>query len=192
MLLWPAALLGQGADILYGQVRGRGGEPLVGARVEATSIFTHLTLTQVTGRDGRYLIVFPDGGGAYLLRVSHLGQAEEVLPVLRYGFEEVLITNVTLIARPIQLDGLVVSVSAPWREVPEESSLLLSKDVLDRLPLTDGEPETVALLNAGVIGTDPDPGTDRARFSVGGMREELNQVTLDGVSLGEVELGVPR
>src|SRR5690606_37748866 len=63
--------------------------------------------------------------------------------------------------------------------------------MVNRLPLPDLDPNTLALLAAGVIGTSADSLTGRMGFSVAGMSDLLNQITLDGVVLGEGGLGVP-
>src|SRR5690606_21357947 len=102
-------------------------------------------------------------------------------------------TNVTMYPRPVALDELTVEVTRGLEagEVGAET-MVLSQDLLSRLPLADLDPATIALMAAGVISTGVDPETGRAGFSVGGMRDDLNQVTLDGVSLGEEPLGVPQ
>jgi hypothetical protein len=192
MLLCPVTAVAQRTDVLYGRVTAEDGRPLVGARVEAISVLTEYTISQITGRDGRYLILFPESGGTYVLRVSYIGMGDEYVPVVRAGSEELLLTNVTLASQAISLEEIVVSVPGGPRLTTDEGTLVLTKDILDRLPLPDREPETIAQLQSGVIGTGYDPDADRLQFSVGGMREELNQMTVDGVALGDVVLDVPR
>src|SRR5690606_1502874 len=63
--------------------------------------------------------------------------------------------------------------------------------MVNRLPLPDLDPNTLALLAAGVVGTSADSLSGRMGFSVAGMSDLLNQVTLDGVVLGDESLGVP-
>ncbi|HEY3114071.1 MAG TPA: carboxypeptidase-like regulatory domain-containing protein [Gemmatimonadaceae bacterium] len=65
-LLIPALAFGQvgsTTDILMGKIAGLDSQAVAGARVEATSLETGITRTKTTGPDGRYTIVFPDGGG---------------------------------------------------------------------------------------------------------------------------------
>src|SRR5690606_22526860 len=50
---------------------------------------------------------------------------------------------------------------------------------------------TLALLAEGVVATELDSLTGRMGFSVAGMSDLLNQITLDGVVLGDGSLGVP-
>src|SRR6266850_4508806 len=78
VLLLPArtfAQVGSTTDILMGRVAGVDSQAVAGARVEATSAETGITRTKTTGPDGRYTIVFPDGGGTYRLTVRAIGMA---------------------------------------------------------------------------------------------------------------------
>jgi len=191
-LLWPATVAAQQPDVLTGRVTDPAGQPIMGARVEALSVQTELSTSVVTGRDGRYLMLFPDGGGLYVLRVSFIGMGDDVRPVVRAASEEILVTDVGLAPEAISLDQITVSVLAAVEGEPGAETIVLSQDVLNRLPLPDLEPETVALLSAGVIGTEVDTLSGRMGFSVGGMSDALNQVTLDGVVLdGDMQMGLP-
>ncbi len=191
-LALPFVLEAQRSDVLVGRVTGPDGLPVPAARVVAVSVETEIVRPVVTGEDGRYLILFPDGGGAYILRVSSLGMAEWAGVVLRQGDQELLLTNVRLEPQAIPLEGLVVEVLRdPGAGRTAEESLVLGRELLEQLPLRDLDPATLALLAAGVVAAEPDSLTGDPRFSLGGMREELNQVLLDGVSQGETPLGVP-
>jgi hypothetical protein len=75
-LFFPALAAGQvgsTTDILMGRVTGRDTMGVSGARIEATSLETGIARTKTTGADGRYTIVFPDGGGSYRLTVRAIG-----------------------------------------------------------------------------------------------------------------------
>jgi hypothetical protein len=63
--------------------------------------------------------------------------------------------------------------------------------MLNRLPLPDLDPATLALLAAGVVGTAADSLSGRLGFSVAGMSDLLNQIVLDGVILGQGGLQAP-
>lgn len=193
LCLLPRALAAQEADMLTGRVVGVDGAPIVGARVEAISIETEITRSVLTGSNGRYMILFPDGGGRYVLRISFIGLGTEVRTVVREGAEELLVTDFTLKQQPIQLEGLTAQArTAPSRSGDAgEQSTDLSQELVNRLPLPDLDPSTLALLAAGVVATELDSLSGQMGFSVAGMSDLLNQIVLDGVILGEDGLGVP-
>src|SRR5688572_22806362 len=83
LLALPAVVSAQDNDILTGKIVCTDGQPVVGARVVVMSVETEITRSVLTGRDGRYMINFPDGGGRYVMRVSFIGMAEQVKTVLR-------------------------------------------------------------------------------------------------------------
>src|SRR5690242_6760894 len=69
------AQVGSSTDILTGRVTSPDGKPVAGARVEATSVETGITRSRTTNDDGRYTILFPDGGGSYQMTVRFIGFA---------------------------------------------------------------------------------------------------------------------
>jgi hypothetical protein len=192
VLLLPHAAAAQ-ADVLTGRVVGPEGRPLAGARVEVLSVETEIVRSGLTDSNGRYMIIFPDGGGRYVLRISFLGMADIVEAVVREAGEELLLTNVTMAAQAIALDAITVRAQAPppGQGQAGEQTTHLSQELLNRLPLPDLDPSTVALLSAGVVSTELDSLSGRLGFSVAGMSDLLNQVTLDGVLMGLGGLGVP-
>jgi hypothetical protein len=193
VMVVAAPLSAQQADVLTGRVVGADNRPLTGARVEAVSAETEISRSVITDGNGRYMILFPDGGGQYLMRVTFIGMADVVLAVVREGSEELLLTNITMRPQAIELDAINVAAQRPppGDARAGEQSTDLSQDLLNRLPLPDLDPATVALLAAGVVSTGLDSISGQMGFSVAGMSELLNQITLDGVVLGEGGLGVP-
>lgn len=193
LLFVPCMVVAQQADVLTGRVTGTDGKPISGARVEAISIETEISRSVVTDANGRYLIVFPDGGGRYLLRVSFIGMADVVRTVMREAEEELLLTHIVLTEQPIELEGITVraQLPPPGRGQTAEQSTDLPQTLLNRLPLPDLDPNTLALLSAGVVSTSLDSLSGRMGFSVAGMSDLLNQIMLDGVILGEGGLAVP-
>ena len=191
-LLLPAAALAQNADILTGRITGTDGAPVVGARVTAMSIESEITRSVLSDKNGRYMINFPDGGGRYVLRVQMLGMADFLKTVIRED-EELLLTNIVMQPQAISIAALEVTATRPppGQARSGEQSTELSQELLNRLPLPDLDPNTLALLSAGVVGTSADSLSGRMGFSVAGMSDLLNQIVLDGVILGEGGLAVP-
>src|SRR5690242_11073006 len=86
--------VGSTTDILMGRISGVDSQAVVGARVEATSMETGITRTKTTDADGRYTIIFPDGGGNYRLTVRAIGMEPVTRTVSRQGDEDRLITDI--------------------------------------------------------------------------------------------------
>jgi hypothetical protein len=193
LALGPLPLAAQAADVLTGRITRDGGAPISGARVEVMSLELETTRSVLTDQNGRYLLLFPDGGGVYVVRVSFIGMADQVATVMREAGEELLLRDFTLAAQAIVLDGLTAQVTggAPGQGQAGEQTTDLSQDLLNRLPLPDMDPATLALLAAGVTATELDSIAGRMGFSVGGMSDLLNEISLDGIMLGMGDLGVP-
>lgn len=185
LLAANAPVAAQASDILAGRVVGEEGRPLVGATVTATSVETGVVRSVLTDASGRYMILFPDGGGRYEVRVSFLGMADRVVAVVREADEEVLLTNIGMSPRAIELAGITVQSRRPLPGPGNSGELVqeLPPQLLNRLPLPDFDPSTLALLAAGVVATVTDSADGKAGFSVAGMNDALNQITLDGVSV---------
>src|SRR5688500_7490656 len=95
----PAPLLaqvGSTTDIILGRVTGPDSLPLENARVEITSAESGITRNRLTNAKGQYSIVFPDGSGAYTLRVTYLGMAPFQTTVQRQADEDRLVANVQM------------------------------------------------------------------------------------------------
>ncbi|MBV9774044.1 MAG: carboxypeptidase regulatory-like domain-containing protein [Gemmatimonadetes bacterium] len=195
-LLLPGALaaqVGVTTDILRGRVTGPGGEPVAGARVEATSAESGVTRGANTGQDGRYTITFPDGGGRYRIRVTRVGFSEAVTTVAREADEDVLVANVALGTAAVAIEGIEVRASRtppPGRGDAGAQERTLSGAVLNRLPLENNDAATIAALTPGVVSVSQGDSLDmRGAFSVAGQRTALNQVTLDGGSFASALTG---
>src|SRR5205085_326931 len=64
------AQVGSTTDIITGTITSPDGKPIVGARVDATSIETGVTRSRTTNDKGQYTILFPDGGGSYRMAAA--------------------------------------------------------------------------------------------------------------------------
>jgi hypothetical protein len=180
--------VGSTTDILMGQVAGPDSQAIAGARIEATSVETGITRTKTTGADGRYTIVFPDGGGNYRITVRAIGMAPVTRNVQRQGDEDRLITDFTMGRTATQLATVQVR-AAPRRGDPSQrpepggTERNLNPNLINRLPVDAGDLTALAALAPGVIQV---PGTDttKASFNVAGQPSNQNNITLDGLSFG--------
>ena len=181
------AQVGSTTDILMGKISGLDSQSVAGARVEATSLETGITRTKATGADGRYTIVFPDGGGSYRLTVRAIGMEPVTRNIARQGDEDRLITDFTMGRTATQLATVQVRASRrgnqDQRPEPGSTERNLNPNLINRLPIDAGDLNALAALAPGVIQV---PGTDstQASFNVAGQPSNQNSITLDGLSFG--------
>jgi hypothetical protein len=179
------AQAGAGTDVIVGRVTTPDGSPLDNAAVAATSLATGLVRTVTTGVDGRFILVFADGGGRYTVHVRRLGFAPAVVALERRAEADRIAANVSLTPVAATLQQVTVT----GRQAGGDSLGLaagtgrsLSQTLVERLPLIDpGDLAAIASLAPGVVAiaaTD----TTAAAFSVGGQRPTQNHVTLDGLT----------
>jgi hypothetical protein len=93
----PAALAAQAVsgrtDIIVGRVQAPNGEPLAGALVTANSIALQKSRMKQTDANGRYTILFPDGGPQYQVTVTSAGMVPLSMTVARVADEDRLEAN---------------------------------------------------------------------------------------------------
>ena len=183
-----SAQVGSTTDILTGTVTNTAGAPIPGATVEAKSFDTQVTRRARTNAEGRYTILFPDGGGQYQLTVRFLGMAPATLNVSHVADEDRLVTNVRLSENPTEIQGVVVRArqtprDAGDRPTPGSQERNLTPEQLARLPIDQSDLALLATLAPGVVGIEATDSTASA-FSVAGLRPDANSVTLDGLTFG--------
>ena len=179
------AQAGAGTDVIVGRITASDGNPLDNAAVAATSLTTGQVRTVTTGVDGRFALVFADGGGRYTLRVRRLGFAPAVVSLERRAEADRIAANVSLV--PVAATLQQVTVTA--RQTAGDSAGFsagtgrsLSQELVERLPLIDpGDLTAIASLVPGVVATAATD-TTAAAISVGGQRPTQNHVTLDGLT----------
>lgn len=182
-----AAQVGVTTDILTGTVTDTSGTPVSGATVEAVSLEVGHSRQAVTDAKGRYRILFPDGGGRYLLVVRQIGMTPARRQVERVGDEDRLVADFRLTPQAVELEELTVAgrrqAFEDLRPTPGSTEMVQTPDRLARLPLDAGDLNAIAALAAGVVSLS---GTDStaASFSVAGQRSTANSTTLDGLSFG--------
>ena len=181
------AQVGSTTDILMGKISGLDSQAVANARVEATSLETGITRTKTTDADGRYTIVFPDGGGSYRLTIRAIGMEPVTRNIARQGDEDRLITDFTMGRNATQLATVQVRArgrnNQDQRPEPGSTERNLNPNLVNRLPVDAGDLTALAALAPGVIQV---PGTDttKASFNVAGQPSNQNSITLDGLSFG--------
>src|SRR4051812_3230370 len=175
-------------DVITGNLVGPDKKPIVGARVEVVSMETEIVRSGLSDAKGRYFILFPDGGGRYILRITYLGMTDIVKQIQRSGDEEMIMNNYTMAEGAVSLGAITATTTRAVNEQQAgrtgEQTTALTQEQLNRLPLPDLDAATIALLTAGVTGTGADSVSGKLGFSVAGMSDVLNQVVIDGVVQG--------
>ena len=183
------AQVGSTTDIITGRVTGVNGQPLEGATVLVQSVETRVSRTRTTSADGRYTVIFPDGGGQYRVTAKAIGVAQQTQVVTRQGDEDRLVHDfrMSVTAGPQNLAQVTVrarpNTPQAERAAPGGTERAFSADQMSRLPLDANDLNNLAALTAGVVSTS---GTDTsaASFNVAGQRATQNNLTLDGISFG--------
>src|SRR3954466_13166224 len=83
-------------DVITGTIWTPDKKPIVGARIEVVSVETEIVRSGLSDAKGRYFILFPDGGGRYILRITYLGMADVIKTIQRSGDEEMILNNITM------------------------------------------------------------------------------------------------
>jgi len=188
------AQVGVTTDILTGVVVDASGEPLSNAVVEVLSLETEVVRTAISDARGRYIILFPDGGGQYEVTVRAVGMMPQTVVLVRHADEDRLIWDVQMQPTAYVLDPVVVTgerqpVRVPGQDRPTPGSVQrnFTPNQIANLPI---DPDDLALLAALVPGAVVIEATDTtaASFSVAGQRPDANQQTLDGLSYASGQL----
>jgi hypothetical protein len=195
-LLLPAGAAAQAnetTDILTGIVVGANGQPLAGVTIEATSLETQVIRTAVTDARGRYVILFPSGGGQFRMLARLVGFAPQAMVLQRHADEDRLVWDVQLQEAALLLDPITVTgevmraVRAPDLTTPGSTQRTFTPDLLATLPLDASDMALLAALVPGALVIDATDSTDAA-YSVAGQRPDANQLTVDGMSFGSGQL----
>ena len=183
------AQVGGTTDIIMGQVFGPDSTALTGARVEVVSQETGVTRRTATNSEGRYTVVFPNGGGAYALSITYLGMAPLSRNVTRQGDEDRLVADAIMgrVATRLATVEVVARQGRPQTRFQPPAAGSTERNLpaaaVARLPVDASDLNALATLAPGVIGVASTDST-RASFSVAGQSPDQNNITLDGLSFG--------
>lgn len=187
-----ASQVGSTTDIVMGRVTTPEGTPLAGARVSVMSAETEITRTKLTDAQGRYSILFPDGGGSYRVQVTSIGYAPQTFNLVRQADEDRLVHDVVMGRNATVLQSVQVR-AAPARQNPGQrpeagsTERALNPNLVNRLPVEAGDLNALATLAPGVVGIAATDSTSAA-FSVAGQPADQNSITLDGLTFGSGSL----
>lgn len=185
--------MGATTDIITGTVtRAEANLPIEAANVEVTSIETNVTRRARTNAQGRFTVLFPDGGGQYRVTARALGLAPATVTVVRHADEDRLVVNIKMTTNPTVLAGVTIQArqNVPRegdRPAPGSVERAMNTDQAARLPIDASDLTQLALTAPGVVsitGSD----TSAAGFSVAGQAPTANNITLDGLSFGSSQV----
>lgn len=191
LALGPAVLHGQvggSTEIITGRVAGPDSLPLAGARVDVTSLENRTVKHTTTRPDGRFSVLFRDGGAQYRVQVTFIGMAPATVTLVRQADEDRLVADIRMGRTAVALEAVQVRANANARgnQQPAGSSAggmerTFPPQLLERLALTPGDLSEIAALQPGVVAV---AGTDSSAksFSVAGQPANQNNVTVDGAS----------
>jgi len=180
------AQLGTTTEIIAGRITGPDSLPIAGATVSVVAVATGVTRTTTSRSDGRYTLLFRDGGTQFRVTVTAIGMRPTTFDLARRGDEDRLVADVRLSSTATTLAQVDVRArsarpgSAP-ASTAGSTEAAVPQAFLQRFPLTPGDLTAVATLLPGVVavaGGDSTPGG----FSVAGQPANQNNVTLDGSS----------
>src|SRR6059058_543209 len=159
------AQVGATTDIITGKVTGPDSQPLPGAVVVATSVETRVSHQRTSDANGRFTIVFPDGGGRYELTARFVGMAAVQVNVARQADEDRIVANIRMGLAAVSLEPVTVSARSGARSDrtgPGGSDRNYNPEQLARLAIDVSDVNTVATLQPGVLGIRGSDSTARS------------------------------
>ncbi|MGQ0703251.1 MAG: carboxypeptidase regulatory-like domain-containing protein [Gemmatimonadales bacterium] len=188
---WASAVQGQTVDVIRGRVIGPDSVPIADVSVTATGISGGVSRSARTDRNGRYIITFPNGEGDYLVYIAAIGFAPRRFQVKRIADEEVLIANAKLEVSGVVLDPLIATVQ---RQLPNRNErppdVSGTEQPINSSVLPPADLGDLAAMAATLPGVTLVPGSegDPNGFSVLGLGADQNNITLNGMSFGGMNL----
>ena len=189
LVLLPRAAAAQdaGLDVIRGTVLGPDSLPVREAQVSVTSLVAQTTRTGRTDAQGRFTILFANGGGDYLVRVASLGLRPFETRLQRVADEAVLLVSARMVAAPQVLTTVTVQGGAGLAPGVGQPGVGGAEQVVGTAAsaaLAPGEAGRLSALAATLPGVTLVPGLDGgpAGFSVLGLGADQNRVTLDGMT----------
>jgi hypothetical protein len=183
----------QESDVIRGKVTGPDNLALENVKVTAMSMSTNQSISRNTGADGRFTIIFPNGGGDYILTYAAIGFQPAQKEVKREQDEAILIADQALGKAPTMLNAVRVTAARQQVDRNDDSrnSGVGSGDRgVDMSQVDIGAQGDLASLASSLPGVTYIPGADGgpAGFSVLGLGADQNLTTLNGLDFGGSDL----
>ena len=192
LLSWISPLRAQSTqDIIRGRVVGPDKKPVENVTVTATSLVNQTSRTAKTNKDGRFTIIFADGGGDYMMAYVGIGFSPTRFEVKREVDEEVLIADATINKAAVTLDAVRVQAG---RERPDRNGNGQEIGGREQNINTNNVPidalGDLAAMAATLPGITLIPGADGgvSGISVLGLGVDQNNITLNGLNFNSTDL----
>ena len=184
----------QESDIIRGKVTGPDSLPLENVKVTAMSLATNQSISRNTGKDGRYTIIFPNGGGDFMVSFAAIGFQPTQKEVKREQDEAILIADQALGKNPTMLNA--IRVTAQRQQVDRNDDTRNGGGVgsgdrgIDLTQVGIGSQGDLAAMAASLPGVTYIPGADGgpAGFSILGLGADQNLTTLNGLNFAGSDL----
>jgi hypothetical protein len=186
-----SAQVGTTTDLIIGRVLGPDTLPLKRAHVSVTSVESGITRTTSTNEEGRYSVVFPDGGGKYVVTAQYLGMFPTRTMVQRQADEDRLVADFQLAESPVVLQAIRVLATQLGDTALASAGAngkVISRELLDRLGYLNDDATAIAMITPGVSFT-PGSDTSLSAISIGGQAPSQTAHSIDGMASGA---SVPR
>ena len=189
-----ASASAQESDIIRGKVTGPDGLPLENVKVTAMSMSTNQSISRNTAKDGRFTIIFPNGGGDFIVSYAVIGFQPAQKQVKREQDEAILIADQALGKNPTMLNA--IRVTAQRQQVDRNDAQRTGGGVgsgdrgIDLSQVGIGSQGDLAAMAASLPGVTYIPGADggAAGFSILGLGADQNLTTLNGLNFAGSEL----
>ena len=189
-----ASASAQESDIIRGKVTGPDSIALENVKVTAMSLATNQSITRNTGKDGRFTIVFPNGGGDFIISYAAIGFQPTQKEVKREQDEAILIADQQLGKAATVLQAS--RITANRQQVDRNDEARSSGGVgagdrgIDLSQVGIGAQGDLAQMAASLPGVTYIPGADGgpAGFSILGLGAEQNLTTLNGLDFAGSDL----
>ena len=177
-------------DIIRGRVIGPDKKPVENVTVTATSLVNQTSRTAKTNKDGRFTIIFADGGGDYMMAYVGIGFAPNRFEVKREVDEDVLIADATISKSAVTLEAVRVNAG---RERPDRNGNQNDIGGRDQTLNTNNVPIDIlgdlSAMAATLPGITLIPNSDGTNgISVLGLSVDQNNITLNGLNFNGTDL----
>jgi hypothetical protein len=197
LVFLSGVMLAQTTGTISGTVKDSTGAVLPGANVVVLNDETGISRTVETDTVGRYSALSLSPGN-YRVTVTHVGFQTEIRSGVGLTVGREAVVDLTLAVGTLTQSAEVTGEAPLVESTTASLGSLVDERTIRALPLNGRSYDQLALLQPGVILSDPGPSTASPfvngtgkRFSVGGQRSQSNSFLLDGTNINDQGNGTP-